>query len=88
VAGAPGFAGGGAESCATKTGAIWQHNVMIAKAVTGLQEIRFFIRSSISPFVCPVNCLHAAWREACRWRYAGAGVAAINVNEIFEPVSA
>jgi hypothetical protein len=43
------------ESCASKTGAVWQHNTMTITAITRLQEIRFFIMYSIRPFVRPVN---------------------------------
>jgi hypothetical protein len=31
------------ESCASKTGAIWLHNTITAKAILGLQNIRLFI---------------------------------------------
>jgi hypothetical protein len=31
------------ESCASKTGAVWLHNTIIANAILGLQNIRLFI---------------------------------------------
>jgi hypothetical protein len=42
-AAASALAGAGLEFCASKTGAVWLHNTITAKAILGLQKIRLFI---------------------------------------------
>ena len=48
VTAAPGLAGAGAESCATKIGAIWPHNAITANAIIELERIRLFINWVLS----------------------------------------